>query len=85
MVNITGQDRYRPVWVVLLESIAFAGLAAMLLLLAVHRHNRFERQNFVNSFVLLNRTVGEEKRKRSRPTPPKKLKSRRPPGFLKSF
>ena len=34
------------------KAIAVAGLAAALLLLACHRHNRFERQSFVNSFVV---------------------------------
>ena len=51
------------VWTIL-EALLFGGLAALLLLLAVRRHNRFERQSFVNSFVLLNKAITEEKKKR---------------------
>ena len=42
-----------------------ATLAVALLLLAVNRLNRFERQSFLNSYVLLNKTVQQEKRKRA--------------------
>jgi hypothetical protein len=65
MVNVTGKERERAEgsWI-LLESVLFSALACILLLHAVRRHNRFERQSFVNSFVLLNKTVHEERKKR---------------------
>jgi len=48
----------------LLEGILVGTGAVALLLIACQRLNRFERQSFVNSYVLLNKTVNEEKRKR---------------------
>jgi len=46
----------------LCEGIVVATLAVGLLLYSVQRLNRFERQSFVNSYVLLNKTVNEAKR-----------------------
>ena len=64
-LNVTGSERARmDGGFILLEVLLFSALASGLLVAAVHRHNRFERQSFVNSFILLNRTVTEEKQKR---------------------
>ena len=48
---------------ILLECTLIASCATVLLLAIVRRLNRFERQSFVNSFVLLNKTVTQEKKK----------------------
>ena len=63
--NVSGSERLRMDggWI-LSEVLLFSGLASLLLVLSVHRQNRFERQSFINSFVLLNKTVIEEKKKR---------------------
>ena len=64
-LNVTGSERERmDGGFILLEVLLFSALASVLLVQAVHRHNRFERQSFINTFVLLNRTVNEEKQKR---------------------
>ena len=53
--------RQTGAWTLLLCALISA-LATLLLLTAVHRLNRVERQSFVNTFVLLNKTVVEHKR-----------------------
>ena len=53
-INVTGSERERmDGGLILLEVLLFSALASGLLVHAVHRHNRSERQSFINSFVLV--------------------------------
>lgn len=63
--NVTGARHSRSTeGVSVFEASLVALLGVLILLASVNRSNRFERQSFVNQYVLLHKTVSEEKKKR---------------------
>lgn len=63
--NVTGARHSRSTeGVSVFEASLVALLGVLILLASVNRSNRFERQSFVNQYVLLHKTVSEERKKR---------------------
>ena len=58
--GVSERRRLDGMWI-LVECVLVSLLATVLLMVAVHGVWREKRQSFVNSFVLLNKTISEEK------------------------